>query len=246
MFIKITSCVLTIIAFTFADLHRAVQDYFEWGEYPALIDTLAPVIDSLSTETDSSLISKYHCYLGVAFFSTEKISDARAHFFKALQFDSSVVLPTEYVSNEITALFKVIKSEFEKQQRLNFMEDSLAIVHNREKLLINKKKIIGELEIKHHRFLAVSISSSATMAVFLGLSIFQYDNNRPIYNNFKNAAGIGDQIQYTKLRKELKRSNALILTFDIASGVTFCSGLVTALKARQIRKKLSGIEKQYD
>jgi hypothetical protein len=246
MRIKITGCVLIAVVFTFADLHNVVQDYFEWGEYPALISTLAPVVDSLSTETDSSLISKYHCYLGVAFFSTDKISDARIHFLKALQFDSSIVLPTEYVSNEITALFKVIKSEFEKQQRLNFMQDSLALIHKEEKLLFDKKNIIHELENERRRFLAASFSSSALMAVFLGLSIFQYDKNRSVYSKFKYAAGIGDQIQYSTLRNEIKHSNALILTFDISSGVTFCSGLAAALKACQIRRRLSGIEKHNE
>lgn len=246
MLSKIAGCVLIVIVSIFADLHNVVRDYFEWGEYPALIDTLSPIIDSLSKKADSSLISKYHGYLGVAFFSTERIGDARTHFFKALQFDSSIVLPSEYVSNEIAALFKVIKSEFEKQQRLTFMEDSLAVIHNKEVELSNKNRIAGELRNKHKRFLISSISSSAASAVFLGLSIFHYDKNSSVYTKFKYAADIGDQIQYTTFRNEIKRSNALILTFDITSGVTFCSGLVTALKSRRIRKQLSGLEKQYE
>jgi hypothetical protein len=225
----------------FADFHDAVRDYFEWGEYSALIDTLAPSIDSISQSTDSSMVALFHSYLGVAYFSTEKIGDARTHFLKALLFDSTIALQSEYVSKEILALFKVIKSEFEKQLRLKFMEDSLAIVHDKEILLFNKKKIISELENKHRCFLATSISSSAAMAVFLGLSLFQYDRNKPVYSKFKDAAGNGDQIQYAILRKEIKRSNALILTFNIISGVSFCSGVATALKSHQIKKQLSGM-----
>ncbi|HEX2959708.1 MAG TPA: hypothetical protein VHO70_22925 [Chitinispirillaceae bacterium] len=244
--IKITGCILVAVVSIFADLQNVVRDHFEWGEYSALIDTLAPIIDSLSTVTDSSRISTYHCYLGVAFFSTEKIGDARAHFLQALQFDSSIVLPSEYVSKEISALFKVIKSEFEKQQRLKFMEDSLTFVHDEEKKLLHTKKILHELENKHHRFLAASISTSTVAAVFLGFSIFQYDKSKTVCSKFKYAAKIGDQVQYSTLRNELKHSNSLILTFDIASGVTFCSGLLTAVKARQTRKQLFGIELQHE
>ncbi len=243
MRIKISVCFFLTFLSTFADLHNAVRDYFEWGEYPALIDTLAPIIDSLSKGTDSSLISKYYSYLGVAYFSTERIGDARFHFLKALQFDSSIALPSEYISMETAALFRVIKSEFEKQQRLKFVEDSLSVVHETEMKLFNKNKILGDLRNKHQRFLAGSISSSSAAAILLGLSIVQYERNKPVYNQFKDAAGIGDQIRYTSLRNEIRHSNALILTFDISSGVAFCSGITTALKSRQARKQLARIEK---
>lgn len=242
MFSKIAGSVIVIIVSIFADLHEEVRDYFEWGEYPALINTLSPIIDSLSKNSDSSHISKYHMYLGVALFSTEKTGDARTHFFKALQFDSSIALPSEYVSNEITALFKVIKSEFEKQLRLNFMEDSLAVIHRREAELFNKNRITGEFRKKHKRFVVSSISSTTVSAVLLGLSIVQYDKGRSIYRNFKHAAYIGDQTQYNTLRSQIKYSNNLILTLDITSGVTFCTGFVTALKAHQARNQLYRIE----
>lgn len=242
MRIKTVGCILIIAVSIFSDLQNVVRDQFEWGEYSALIDTLAPVIDSLSRNTDSSLVSKYHCYLGVAYFSTERIGDARAHFLKALQFDSSITLPPEYVSNEISALFKVIKSEFEKQQRLIFVEDSLSVVHEKEMKLINKNKITSELRKKHQRCLTVSVSSSTAAAILIGLSIFQYDKNKLVYSRYKYAAGTGDLIQYTTLRNEIRHSNALILTLDITSGVTFCCSLVTAIKSRQLRKQLSGLE----
>lgn len=242
MFCKISFYFLIASFSIFADLHKMVGEYFEWGEYSTLIDSLAPCIDSLSEVTDSSEIARYHSYLGVAYFSIEKISDARSHFLKALLFDSSISLPAEYVSNEISTLFRVIKSEFEKQKRLKFIEDSLVSVHNHEIEITNKNVLATEIGKKRQHFIIASVSSSVVGAVFLGLGIFQHVAAQPMYSEFKDAAELGDQFRYNKLHNELNRSNYLILTFEITSGITFCGGIVTAIKAHHIKKELSGLK----
>jgi uncharacterized glyoxalase superfamily protein PhnB len=242
MFYKFLICILTTYFTISADLAEIVREYFEWGEYSSLIDTLAPRIDSLSKLSDSSVTAYFYSCLGVAYFSTENINDARVHFSKALQFDSSISIPPKFVSNEITALFRAIKSEFGKQNRLKFIEDSLVMVHNYEKEITNKKILAAELKKKHQRILISSIVSSAASAAFFGLSIFQYDESGSVYNDFRRAAESGDQFQYDKLKGRLTRINRIVVTYDVVSGVTFCYGIAAAIKAHHKKKELSGLK----
>jgi tetratricopeptide (TPR) repeat protein len=218
---------------------QTIQEHFEWGEYGTLIDLLEPSLDSLSKVSDSIIISEYHSYLGVAYFSIEKIGDARNHFFKAITYNPNISLPPDYVTPEIMDLFTVVKSDFENQKRSLFIQDSLLIMQQHEYERNIKKAALITIENKKRNSVILSVSTSALGAALIGAGVYQYYSTKSQYLEFKQAAADGDKVRYDRLRPDIHSANALLLTFDIASGAAFITSFFSLVKTLRLNKQLS-------
>ena len=215
-----------------------IREHFEWGEYDHLIDHLEPFLDSIPDSVDSSTIATYHCYLGVAYFSKEKIGEARKQFITALNYDQAVMLPMNYVTIEMTNLFTATKADIDSQKKLAYYQDSLFIA-NQQVFESNLKSVhIEDLQRKKRNNTILSGSFSLFGAAFLGIVAYQYYATKVPYQDFKNAALNGDKVQYEHFQPIIKRANTIMITCDIAAGASIVTGLYFAFKTTIVHKQI--------
>jgi hypothetical protein len=227
----ICCCISAVFAFS----PEKVQNHFEWGEYDQLISILEPYLLTGADTLEPALRAKYHCYLGVAYFGTGRIGDARKQFFSALSIDPSVRPDRRYISGEMHSLFLSVLSDYSETKKREHEEDSLRTA--RQKAFDANLQAIKQEEVRKTRrgstFLAIAMISAG--AAFAGIAAYEYYTTKPNYQDFKNAAAQGDRRTYDRLRPSIQRANGIIFGCALAAGISEASGIIFTIRAIRSR-----------
>ncbi|MBN1306794.1 MAG: hypothetical protein JXA18_02675 [Chitinispirillaceae bacterium] len=234
---------LRMIILTIAGLSAAsfpyspekLQNHFEWGEYRQLIDSLEPRIVATPCMIDSARCAKYHCYLGVAYFGTGRVGDARKQFLSALSFDPAVTPDSNYISDEIKELFFAARSDFIETQTRIRTRDSLLAAKQRA-FNANLDAIKREELRKNRRTGSLMALSFITLgAAFTAIAGYEYYAARDPYDDFKAAAETGDRLSYDRLRPTIQRANSIITGCAVAAGLSETAGIVFTIRSMRMR-----------
>jgi tetratricopeptide (TPR) repeat protein len=207
-----------------------LRDYFEWGNYQALIDTLEPALASAPMAPDSNQSALCHCYLGVAYFAKGRIGDAQKYFSKALALDSAIQPDRNYISEEIASLFNSTRSDYFEKKKQSRINDSLMTLQ--KKALEDNVKIIelNQLHAKKLKKTVWLISLQATGMILAGISGYEYYATKKDYQNFKNAAQNGDKLTYDRLQGQIRKANGVIFGCSVTAGISEVAGLFLMFK----------------
>ena len=127
----------------FAFSADTVRNYYEWGEYQKLIDSLEPNLAQKINGIDSSQCAKYHSYLGVAYFAVGRIGEAQKQFSLALSLDSNASLDRRYISAEIALFFNSTRADYDERKNQARINDSLRIAQ--KKTIKENAKLLTDL-----------------------------------------------------------------------------------------------------
>lgn len=228
--------VLVLYSTGFAVSSEELRTSFEWGEYQRLIDVLEPFFATAHPELDSTEYARYHCYLGVAYFGTGRVGDARREFLSALSFDREVRPGKIYISEEIDNLFTATHAEYiesEKRLRLN---DSLRVVQQQafEANLTALKK--QELKKSRRTGALLAVSCFVAGTALAAVAGYRYYATKEPYIDFQNAALQGDKSTYDRLRPTIRRANGIIVSCAIAAALSETGGIVFTLRTRRMHR----------
>ena len=213
-----------------------LRNYFEWGEYTSLIDSLEPYFITAPDTLDSTLCARYHCYLGVAYFGKGKIGEARKQFFSALQYDPTIRLNHAYISEEINDLFIATHTDYQQERSRVRKKDSLLIKKQEAfdaDLTALKKE---ELRKNRRSNTVIALSFIAVGAVFSGIAVYEFYSTKQPYREFKAAARDGDRPTYDRLQPTIKRANTIITGCAAAAGIAETVGIVFTFRLFSLRR----------
>lgn len=206
-----------------------MRNFFEWGEYPALIEQLEPLVKVIPAQADSHTVAIYFSYLGVAYYGVGRIDDSQNAFLKAFSFDTNVKLDSNYITHEIRQLFSTANNQFTSHQEQVHHTDSLLLI--KQKAFENSiNEVQREAKKRRSRSsITLAVSFFSVSAIFGGLMAYEYFATKDSYNEFQIAAKEGDKVNYDKNRKIVNRANNLIATCGIAAGTSITCGIIFSL-----------------
>lgn len=218
---------------------QKIREHFEWGEYQKLIDQLRPFFASIPDSTDSTIIADYYLYMGVALFGTGNIDEAGKFFYKALYYDDRAALERAYVTEDMINLFDVVRSDYLYTKKQKMYQDSL-LVASRLAFESNVKAMkFGELQQRKRNNYIFAVSFASIGALFLGIAAYEYHATDATYRELKHAASEGDKVLYNRYYPIVNRANTIIISCDIAGGVSIFSALLFSIKARRLQKEIN-------
>lgn len=215
----------------------SVRNHFEWGEYDSLIAELTPLLAAAPGIADSPEVCRYRLYLGVAYFASGNIPEARRQFEKGVSCDSSAILDRRYASEEIFDFFTLIRTDYRRKMA---ERDSLARLD--EEKAVAARKALEQAKTTHQRR-----RSGAVSAVFWGSAALlasggaiAYLATRDRYDDFLLAAREGDRRAYEQRRSELQVANVVVAA--AAAGSVACGGvgLTVTVRMHSLRGQRSG------
>jgi hypothetical protein len=188
-----------------------LRNFFEWGEYRQLIDSLeSDLTRSEPCGPDSQQCARYHYYLGVALYGVGRITDAQVQFRKALMYQFQLQVDSTYLSTEVLGLFAAIRADLLDKQSHARMRDSLRAVQ--QEAFAANVQAIRSVEIRRSRIIRNSFAGVLYAAgVALGAAaIAQYYKTRNTYGQFSAAAAGGDRVTYDLLQPEIRMANGIL------------------------------------
>ena len=90
-----------------AILLKDAKDYYNEGEYPAVISILGGILNDL----EGSSVSEAYTYLAISYVAVGDRTAAKEHFRKALRFGSKLILDPAVESKEAISIFDETKRE---------------------------------------------------------------------------------------------------------------------------------------
>lgn len=214
---------------------QELRNYFEWGEYQQLIDSLEPVIVAVPCGFDSLTCAQYHNYIGVAYYGRGRVGEAQAQFRKALSFCQDVRPDSTYLSTELNGLFVATRNDFLEKLSSARAKDSLFSAE-KEAQSASVTAIRQESVRKSRRagvLLAVSFFtlSAATAAA----AAYEYRATRQPYAEFSAAAKEGDKASYDRLRPQVGQANTIIAGCTAIAVVS--TGVAVTFTVNSVRKR---------
>jgi tetratricopeptide (TPR) repeat protein len=230
--IFIGGCCTSLSGFT----PEQMRNYFEWGEYPSLIDTLESYFATAPDTLDSTVRALYHCYLGVAYFGKGKIGEARKQFLSALRYDRTIRPDRAYISEEIDNLFVATHADYLQERSRIRIKDSLLI----EKQQVFNKNLtaikVEEMRKSKRSNTVIALSLFVVGAAFSGIAAYEYYSTKQPYREFKAAAREGDRATYERLQPTIKRANTIITGCAAAAGIAETVGIIFTIRVFSLRR----------
>jgi len=226
-FILIAGILVPASAFSPEDL----RNYFEWGEYRQLIDTLEPYLADHATQLDSTVCARYHLYLGVAKYGTGQVGEARKCFLRALRYDPLQRPDRQYISEAIDNLFTVTLSDYTEEQRRKRRNDSLLVQQQRAFEKNVHALQLEERSRSRRTGTILSISTATVGAALAGIALYEYYSTRESYSDFQAAAADGDRLTYDRLRPVIRRANGIIVGCAVTTGISELASLFLGIRA---------------
>ena len=226
-----SSIFFSVCAFSPGEL----RNYFEWGEYQQLIDSLEPHIIVTPCSDDSTRCARYHCYLAVAYFGKGRIGDARKQFLSALGFDPAVRPDRDYISDEINDFFNMALSDFSEARKRTRVKDSLLVA--KQQAFDANLQAVRQRELRKGRRAGslLAISFFTLGAAFAAAAAYEYFSTKEPYAEFQTAASQGDKLTYDRLRPSIRRANGIIVGCAVAAAISETAGITFTIRSIRMR-----------
>ena len=204
------------------EVSKKARLWFEWGEYDQIIEMVSLYLSDSAESLDTSVTSKLHLYLGVAYYAKGEVGKARSEFLSSLQLNPSVTIDKNYISSEIMNLFLSAVEEYERREKEK--EERILLLSKTEDEKNRKQSVIDSLDNKvktgkKRRVLISALATSVMSIGFAGVSVYEYYAGEEEYDKFRDAAQRGDLQEYNLHEDEVEKYNTLTVLAATASGV---------------------------
>lgn len=217
--------------FVFCQPSDCFRDFFEWGDYQSLVDTLTPLLTSDTAGVADSVTANYHVYLGVAFFTKGDMLNSRKQFVRALSFDSTITPDERFISEPIRNYYSTIRIAYSEEQKKLRQRDSLLYVT--QSGFEQNIRLLADTKYQATRRSTIIMSGFLLIggAAIAGFTAKEYYATKPVYRRFKTAAAEGDKSEYNALLPSLRTANALILAAGGTAVLSTGIGITFAIKS---------------
>jgi len=220
----------------------AIRKHFEWGEYADLITKTEPLSLSFTAREDAVLC----VYLGVAYFASGRVEDARVSFIRAYDLDDGAAIDSYYVSSEIIEFFHATLNQEKERREAQAENDSLIRVRVMEQKLSQARLALQEnLAAQRRMYVGIGTLSLTASVLFAGFTAYEYVVSEPAYDDFLLAAENGDLASYRVLKQELDRSNIMQLVAGSVSAVCVVSGAYFIFRSRAVTRRMKTVVVSY-
>jgi hypothetical protein len=201
-----------------------VKQWSEWGEYDKVIEAVPEYFDTASAKPDNISKAELHKLLGVAFFATGKVDDARVEFILAYEHNNNIKIDKNYVSEEIYMLFMSTIDSQKRRKSERAARDSLESLKKDSR----KKEQKSRHASKRRASVIVAATSAAFACLFAGAAAYEFAITSEEYDHFKRSAESGDLSTYESKKKNVEQGDRLTIgaaagagTFAVVSTVFF-------------------------
>lgn len=230
---------------------KQARQWFEWGEYPRIIQTVPGWIADSAEVIDNVTKSELCLYLGVAYFAEGEVRKARKEFLSSLQLNPAITLDKTYVSLEIYDLFLVSVDEVE-QRETERKKQELLVQQQNEEMNQTKQAMLDSLDrsvkrAKKRGFLVSAVITTVLSVGTGGYAGYEYYLGEQDYDKFLSAANRGDMVEYNRLKDEVKIHDIRTIISGSVSSVSAITSTIFYIVARKQRyKNLSTNTSQND
>jgi hypothetical protein len=235
---------LTICSNTLCEttpIAKQARQWFEWGEYPQIIQTVPGWIADSAEVLDNLTRSELCLYLGVAYFAEGEVRKARKEFLSSVQLNPAITLDKNYVSSEIYDLFLASVDEVDQQEEER-KKQALLVQQQNEDMNQTKQAMLDSLDRSVKRAKKRGFLVSAVITTFLavgtgGYAGYEYYLGEQDYDKFLSAANRGDMVEYSRLKDEVKIHDIRTVISGSVASVSAITSTIFYIVARKQRYK---------
>lgn len=220
---------------------KQARQWFEWGEYPRIIQTVPGWIADSAEVFDNLTKSELCLYLGVAYFAEGEVWKAQKEFLSSLQLNPAITLDKNYVSSEIYDLFLSSVDEVD-QQKEERKKQAILVQQQNEEMNQSKQTMMDSLDrsvkrAKKRGFLVSAVITTVLAVGSGGYAGYEYYLGEQDYDKFLSAANRGDMVEYNRLKDEVKIHDIRTIISGSVASVSAVTSIIFYIVARKQRYK---------
>jgi tetratricopeptide (TPR) repeat protein len=218
------------------DFLQAVRQWSEWGDYSKIIEAVPKYLDTATVPIDDHTMAEFRKHMGVAYFASGLVEEARAEFIAAYKLDPAVSLDRSYVSEEIYAVFTSTIDAQKRKAAEAAARDTLARMKEQEK----KREKESTLRARRRADFVLAVAGVALAGVFAGGAAYEYGVAEDAYDEFEAAAQAGDLREYENKRDDVKTGDQLTVASSACSAACAVTGTFFFVRWLQRLKQSRG------